>query len=46
VRRLIVAVDALFDEWRRRFKADTELHMSPKPYMLDPQGLTIGAGIV
>ena len=44
--RLIAAVDALFWEWKGRFKNRTELPLSRRPYSLDDGGLTVGAGII
>lgn len=44
--RLIGSVDVLFWEWKKRFKNRTELPVSRRPYSLDDQGVTVGAGII
>jgi hypothetical protein len=46
VDRLIGAVDALFWEWKKRFKNRSDLPVSRKPYLLDDEGVRIGAGII
>ncbi len=45
VASLIGAVDKLFSDWKRLFRAQTELPLSRRPYMLDDQGPQLGAGI-
>lgn len=44
--RLIESVDALFLEWKKRFKNRSDLPVSRKPYALDDEGVRIGAGII
>ncbi|MCU1332189.1 MAG: hypothetical protein JWM08_1181 [Candidatus Angelobacter sp.] len=46
VGRLTGAVDALFWEWKKRFKNRSDLAVSRKPYLLDDEGLRIDAGII
>ncbi len=46
VQRLIGAVDALFYEWKKRFKNRSELPITRKPYSLDDEGVRVDAGII
>jgi hypothetical protein len=43
---LIEAVDQLFGDWARLLDGRTDLPVSRKPYLLDDEGLTLGAGII
>jgi len=45
VASLIAAVDTLYSNWKKLFKRQTQLPLSRRPYMLDDQGLQLGAGI-
>jgi hypothetical protein len=46
VASLTKAVDKLFNDWKKLFKDRTELPLSDKPYLLDDEGVKLGAGIV
>jgi hypothetical protein len=47
VRTLVGAVDAVYDDWKRRFRGVAELPVSyARPYFIDPRGLTKTAGLV
>jgi hypothetical protein len=45
VASLIAAVDKLYSDWKKLFKGETKLPLSRRPYILDDQGLQLGAGI-
>jgi hypothetical protein len=43
---LVKAVDAVFAEWQLMFRHRSEIPVSTKSYLLGPNHLTIGAGII
>lgn len=45
VASLIRAVDKLYADWKKLFKGRTELPLSRQSYVLDDQGVQLGAGI-
>jgi hypothetical protein len=45
VASLMAAVEEMFSDWKKLFRGQTELPLSRRPYMLDDQGLQVGAGI-